>query len=82
MEKVILVKDGKAKYVFGVDEKVEIRDDKIITDNFIIGDLNSSNTTIFRTTKELPIGFYGDKFMFDGNKFTKRADWDETLLDI
>ncbi len=75
----IITNGNIAKYKLDDDKSVSIGSGEIITPDFIIGDLNSSNTTCYTNITDTPSGFIGGKYLFDGTNWTLNGDWKEPL---
>jgi len=76
----IITNGNIAKYKLDDDKSVSIESDKIITSDFIIGDLNSSNATCYTNITNAPSAFIGGKYLFDGTNWTLNGDWTEPEL--
>jgi len=77
-KKTLISKDSRiSKYIFENDTVVDIKSDKVITPNFIIGDMNSSNAElVFEVTP--PAEWIGCKYICNEDKnFTLNPDYTE-----
>jgi len=61
-------------YTFADDATIISTGDNITTPDFIIGDMNSSNSTI-HTGVTVPDGWQGGKHTFDGSAWGNVAGW-------
>ena len=61
-------------YTFADDATITATTDNITTPSFIIGDMNSSNSTI-HTGVTVPDGWQGGKHTFDGTSWGNVAGW-------
>jgi len=71
-----------SKYLFADDKPVDIQADRINVgspDNldFIVGDLNSGNSTLYENVTDAPSDWSGDKYAYDGTTWTQNPDWVE-----
>lgn len=71
-----IVQNGSnySSYVFEDDTEVTISSDNIVTPNFIISDLNSSNVTMHENVTP-PDDWVGNKYTFDGTTWAVNPDW-------
>ena len=70
----VLVSGTLAKYVFDDDETLIVEDNQIITANYSIGDLNSSNSWVYTDVDDVPEDFEGNWYNFDGNNWVMTAE--------
>lgn len=42
---------------------------------FIVGDLNSGNSTVYNSVTNAPSDWSGNKYFFDGTTWTANPDW-------
>ena len=61
-------------YTFADDATITASAENITTPDFIIGDMNSSNSTI-HTGVTIPDGWKGGKHTFDGTSWAATAGW-------
>jgi len=66
--------DNVSVYTFADDATLTASSDNITTPDFIIGDMNSSNSTI-HTGVTAPDGWQGGKHTFDGTSWGNVAGW-------
>jgi len=70
------------KYIFEDTDTVIIQDHQIITDNFIIGDMSSSNSTLYENvTTTIPNDYIGCKYFYDGTSFSANPDYVEPTFE-
>ena len=74
MKTLVETATGLSKYVFEDGASVTVNTDSIITPAFIIGDMNSSNTTLHENVTP-PEDWAGCKYFFDGSSWTTNTDW-------
>ena len=66
------------KYQFNDTDEVTMEAGRIITPEFIIGDLNSSNASIIENIIEKN-DFIGDKYTYENNDWVNNPDWIDTI---
>lgn len=74
-----LVRDNLSLYLLADDEAVVMTEENITVGNpekFIIGDCNSTNTTLFEGVTA-PADWIGCKYEFDGIEWTLNPNWVE-----
>ena len=76
MKTIVETTTGLSKYVFEDAAEVAMSSDNIVTPNFIIGDLNSNNSTMHEGVTP-PDDWMGNKYTFDGTTWTANPDWVE-----
>lgn len=63
---------NKVKYAFEDGTTIDVQDNKIVTPNFVIGDLNAKNAQIVNVADvDVPKDFMGDKYIYHNAAFTK-----------
>ena len=71
-----------SKYVFEDDVAIQLTDINIITPKFIVGDLNSGNSTLIENITS-PADWYGNKYTYDvtkvGVEWAKNPNWADDL---
>ena len=73
----IITRNGVVKYVFDDTDSIDVQIGRIITPDFIIGDLNSTNCTFIENITDAPEDFSGDKYLYDGVNWTLNPDYME-----
>ena len=63
-----------SKYIFDDNASVTISSDSIVTPNFIIADLNSSNASMIEDVTP-PENWSGDRYTFDGSTWKENPNW-------
>jgi len=63
------------KYAFNNELNISIESDKIITPNFIIGDLNSSSAALIENIENIPSDYIGNKYTYLNNTWTVVEGW-------
>lgn len=63
-----------SKYIFEDAVAISIESDKIVTPNFIIGDLNTSNSSLIESVTA-PEDWSGNKYTFENDTWTLNPDW-------
>ena len=48
---------------------------------FVIGDMNSTNTTKYDLVSDVPGDYYGSKYKYDGANWSMNPDWIPPLTD-
>lgn len=66
--------DNFSMYIFEDDVSITVNPGSITTPNFIIGDLNSSNSTLHENVTP-PDDWANCKYIFDGTTWTSNSDW-------
>lgn len=69
-----------AKYLLDDDTTIEPSTSNIVVGNppkFIIGDLNSTTTTIYTDVTDAPSDWKGNKYTYDGTIWTLNPNWTE-----
>jgi hypothetical protein len=80
MQTIIFNDSNISAYVFNDSDSVSITADNIICSNFIIGDMNSTNSTVI-TDVTTPADWQGGKYLFDGTDWTANTSWIDPKLD-
>lgn len=63
-----------SKYIFEDSDQISIESNKIVTPKFIIGDLNSSNSTLVDSVTP-PEDWSGNKYTFENGTWTLNPNW-------
>ena len=74
MQTITFNSDNVSTYTFADDVTITATADNITTPSFIIGDMNSSNSTI-HTGVTVPDGWQGGKHTYDGSAWGNVAGW-------
>ncbi len=74
MKTIVETATGLSKYVFEDAAAVAISSANIVTPNFIIGDLNSNNSTMHEGVTP-PEDWQGNRYTFDGTTWVANPDW-------
>jgi len=80
MKTIVETATGLSKYLFDDDVSVAVHSDHIVVGDpaeFIIGDLNSGNTTMTEGVTNAPVDWTGNKYTFDGTTWAQNPDWVE-----
>jgi hypothetical protein len=80
MKTIVETATGQSKYLFADDETLVITADSIAVGDpleFRIGDLNSSNITLYENVTNAPDDWFGCKYTFDGTTWAVSDDWVE-----
>jgi len=78
MKTIVETATGLSKYLLKDDVSVVANSDHIVVGNpakFIVGDLNSSTTTITENVTNAPSDWTGNKYTFDGTTWTQNPNW-------
>lgn len=76
MKTIVETSTGLSKYIFENSVELNINSDNTVTPNFIIGDMNSSNSTLHEGVTP-PEDWTGNKYTFNGTTWTLNPDWVE-----
>lgn len=63
-----------SKYIFEDIDIIEILDDCAVAPDFIIGDMNASNATMY-TNVTPPDDWFGCKYIFNGTEWSANPDY-------
>jgi len=80
MKVIIENTSGLPKYVLGDEKVVSALPDSIVVGEpaeFIIGDMNSNNATVFEGITDTPSDWVEGKYTFDGTTWAINPDWGE-----
>lgn len=78
MKAIVENATGLSKYLLEDTTAVASSADNITVGNpaqFIIGDLNSSNATVYENVTDAPADWTGNKYTFDGASWVLNPDW-------
>ena len=78
MKTIVETATGLSKYLLDDSVTITVDSDRIVVGNpaqFIINDLNSSNTTITESVSNAPSDWTGNKYTFNGTTWTQNPDW-------
>jgi len=64
--------------ITATEKNIVLADTTEFDDPFIIGDMNTSNSTI-HTGVTLPEDWVGGKYIFDGTSWSLNPDWSESV---
>jgi len=69
-----------SKYLFEDDKAVDMQAGQINVGDpanldFIIGDLNSGNSTLHENVTDAPADWFGNKYTYDGTVWTQDPNW-------
>ena len=79
--KTIVENDSNlSKYLFEDDKAVDMQAGQINVGDpanldFIIGDLNSGNSTLYENVTDAPADWTGNKYTYDGTTWTQDPNW-------
>ena len=68
MKTIVDVTLKQSKYIFEDDVPIEMEEDRIVTPNFIIGDLNSKNSILYENVTA-PDDWFGNKYKYINNEW-------------
>jgi len=77
MKTIVTNANNISLYLFNDSENIIVEIDKIIIgdpERLIIGDLNSSNSKVFKNV-ENPNDWYGHKYFYSNNRWTLNPDF-------
>ena len=78
MKTIVETVTGLSKYLLEDDVSVTVNSDHIVVGDpaeFIIGDLNSDNATVYENLANTRSDWMGNKYTFDGTTWTQNPDW-------
>jgi len=78
MKTIVETATGLSKYLLDDSVTITANSDHIVVGDpaqFIIDDLDSSNTTITESVTNAPGDWTGNKYTFDGTTWTQNPDW-------
>jgi len=81
MKTIIENSTNQSKYIFADDAVVTLSEQNIVTPDFIIGDLNSTNATLIEGVS-LPDDYVGCKYLYDAGEWTLNPDWVDFRVQI
>jgi len=84
MKIIVETENNISKYAIADDVTVESTAANITVGNpvqFIIGDLNDANTTVYADVADTPDDWIGNKYCYNGKKWTANADYVEPTDD-
>ena len=73
MKTIVDVTLKQSKYIFEDDVPIEMEEDRIVTPNFIIGDLNSKNSILYENVTA-PDDWFGNKYKYINNVYFDLSD--------
>lgn len=76
MKTIIENSTNISKYIFEDNVELSLESDRINTPNFIIGDMNSSNSTVLESV-EPPSDWIGGKYTYSDSTWALNPDWIE-----
>ena len=78
MKTIVETSSGLSKYLLADDVTITATADNITVGDpaqFIIGDLNSGNATVYEGVTDAPTDWTGNKYFYDGATWTLNPDW-------
>jgi len=78
MKTIVETATGLSKYLLDDSVTITANSDHIVVGDpaeFIIGDLNSSNATVYENLANTRSDWMGNKYTFDGTTWTQNPDW-------
>ena len=85
MKTLIDTNSKVSKYIFKDDVEVTLTPEQIITPDFTIGDMDSSNSTLIENITDTPQDWIGHKYTYDG-EWKRSIGWmdirDRQILDL
>jgi hypothetical protein len=79
--KTIVENDSNlSKYLFEDDKEVDMLPNQINVGDpanldFIVGDLNSGNSSLYENVTDAPADWAGNKYTYDGTTWTQDPNW-------
>ena len=80
MKLIVETETTIVKYALSDDKALEVAAEMITVGDppeFIIGDMGSSNATVYENVTDTPDGYFGCKYKYDGSAWTENEDWTE-----
>lgn len=80
MKTIVETATGLSKYLLEDNVSVTVNSDHIVVGDpaeFIIGDLNSDNATVYENLANTRSDWVGNKYTFDGTTWTQNPEWVE-----
>ena len=74
MKTIIENSTKQSKYIFADDAVVTFSERNIVTPEFIIGDMNSTNATLVENVTS-PEDWTGCKYFYDAGAWTPNSEW-------
>lgn len=65
----IIISNGYIKYAFDQDLELIFLQDRILTPDFVIGDLNSGNSILIENIESVPEDFECDLYIYQDGEF-------------
>jgi len=78
MKTIVETSSGLSKYLLADDVALSATAQDITVGDpaqFIIGDLNSGNATVYESVTDAPTDWTGNKYFYDGATWTLNPDW-------
>lgn len=80
MKTIVENNSNLSKYLFEDDKALDIQAGQINVGDpasldFIIGDLNSGNSTLYENVTDAPADWAGNKYTYDGTTWTQDPNW-------
>ena len=67
--------NNHSSYIFEDTDAVTQEANRTTCEHFIIGDLNSSNSTLYENVTDVPGDWSGNKYFYDGTTWTEDPNW-------
>lgn len=74
MKTIVQIPTRLSKYIFEDSATVSITEDRIVTENFIISDLNSNNSLLIDVSNA-PYDWQADKYFYINNQWVLNEEW-------
>jgi len=75
-----------SKFIFEDDVEITLTPEQIITPEYTIGDMDSSNSTLIENITDTPQDWIGHKYMYENNKWKRSPSWmdirDREILEL
>lgn len=71
----IITYDCIVKYIFNDLDTIDVQIDKIVSPEFIIGDLNNANSILYLGIEDMPGDMVPEKYCYDGVNYSLNPDF-------
>ena len=75
-----------SKFIFEDDVEITLTPEQIITPEYTIGDMDSSNSTLIENITDTPQDWIGHKYIYENNEWKRSSGWmdirDKEILDL
>ena len=75
MKTLIDTNSKVSKFIFEDDVEITLTPEQIITPDFTIGDMDSSNSTLIENINDTPQDWIGHKYVYENNEWKRSPGW-------